>query len=711
MQVLQLMVPLALLVLVLVGLQVISSYSPSNLEIVYTPSVYPSPLYVPFNVGVKQSAAACPLPPPVYGNCTQEASYYQDLTLTTDQRQAMCNVNTGCCYSALFQDCLPCLACTSEFPEPTTTLGSERFFSDAHSPGASAYLSSVGVVPVPVDFTNASMDLAQYLMSSIGRTPTQAELAGPRSPDYSYYRVSERRYSRIDYLLKSTSPWGNRVEYSTPSRVAAFYAPLESDLWRSAWQDDQRSMVGVLLFVNSSYANRISPTFVNMFNTLQLRNLTGSSTAKITMRSQPLGLRYRYASDDWLAWPTLILLLVVFALVPSAFVVFAIREAASGAKHLQLLAGVRPSLYWLASYVWDVFFFLVASALIIVVLVLFDFAPLTSELGPTITCVVMFGLAVVPFGYLVSLPFKSHGAGQGFMVGSNLVFGILLLVLMYSFDYSGLSSVSAVLRWLLRVSPSFCFSDALFSIVFIKDVSELLNQPRTTPIVFDAWDLVSLDLLVMALQAVGYLALLMVIESMRARAGCRRRCGGCAGCCRCKRLAPRVAVDCEADEEDVATERSRLMTLSKPQAGSAWDLSASSPSGPSGSSASRSVSSESRLSEEEVRLCRGGGWVQCHGLRKEYSSKASAKAPSVKVAVEDFWLGVAQGECFGFLGNNGAGKSSVLAALSGQSLATAGKALVKGIDVEATANGQSQRVSRLIGYCPQQVWWLATHAP
>ena len=46
---------------------------------------------------------------------------------------------------------------------------------------------------------------------------------------------------------------------------------------------------------------------------------------------------------------------VVFALsfVPASFVVYLVGERRCKAKHLHLVSGVRPYVYWLSTYVWD----------------------------------------------------------------------------------------------------------------------------------------------------------------------------------------------------------------------------------------------------------------------------------------------------------------------------------------------------------------------
>ena len=68
------------------------------------------------------------------------------------------------------------------------------------------------------------------------------------------------------------------------------------------------------------------------------------------------------------------------------------------------------------------------------------------------------------------------------------------------------------------------------------------------------------------------------------------------------------------------------------------------------------------------------------------------------VAVDDLSFSVTQGEIFGFLGANGAGKSTTIRMLCGLLKPTSGTALVGGVDVSRNPEG----VKRSIGYMSQK---------
>lgn len=67
-------------------------------------------------------------------------------------------------------------------------------------------------------------------------------------------------------------------------------------------------------------------------------------------------------------------------------------------------------------------------------------------------------------------------------------------------------------------------------------------------------------------------------------------------------------------------------------------------------------------------------------------------------AVDNITFDVGQGEIFGFLGANGAGKTTAMRMLCGLSLPTSGKALVAGYDLYKDA----EKIKRNIGYMSQK---------
>ena len=74
------------------------------------------------------------------------------------------------------------------------------------------------------------------------------------------------------------------------------------------------------------------------------------------------------------------------------------------------------------------------------------------------------------------------------------------------------------------------------------------------------------------------------------------------------------------------------------------------------------------------------------------------KCFGIFTAVDHISFSVKKGEIFGFLGANGAGKTTAMRMLCGLSIPTEGKAVVAGFDVET----QSEEIKKNIGYMSQK---------
>ena len=68
------------------------------------------------------------------------------------------------------------------------------------------------------------------------------------------------------------------------------------------------------------------------------------------------------------------------------------------------------------------------------------------------------------------------------------------------------------------------------------------------------------------------------------------------------------------------------------------------------------------------------------------------------IAVDDISFEIGKGEVVGFLGQNGAGKSTTMNILTGYLSSTSGSVTINGIDVLEDPIG----AKRLIGYLPEQ---------
>eukprot|EP01083_Nonionella_stella_P073008 197117_1 len=97
---------------------------------------------------------------------------------------------------------------------------------------------------------------------------------------------------------------------------------------------------------------------------------------------------------------------------------------------------------------------------------------------------------------------------------------------------------------------------------------------------------------------------------------------------------------------------------------------------------------------ERERIVKGADdLIRVKKLRREYRPLLQQK----KVAVKSISFGVKAGEIFGFLGVNGAGKSTTLKMLTGDVAPSSGSARLNGFSIKT----QQRALRRFVGYCPQ----------
>lgn len=95
------------------------------------------------------------------------------------------------------------------------------------------------------------------------------------------------------------------------------------------------------------------------------------------------------------------------------------------------------------------------------------------------------------------------------------------------------------------------------------------------------------------------------------------------------------------------------------------------------------------------------------GLRREFTVKESGglrRASRVLTAVNDITFAVAPGECIGYIGANGAGKSTMIKILCGILTPTAGRVRVCGLDPVPQRTTLARQIGVVFGQ-RSQLWW------
>ncbi|POM80172.1 ABC transporters ABCA family, partial [Phytophthora palmivora] len=388
-----------------------------------------------------------------------------------------------------------------------------------------------------------------------------------------------------------------------------------------------------------------------------------------------------------------LVVMLAFAFIPAAIVAFVVREKdpIQNAKSLQLISGANVSAYWMSSWTHDLLLTIipiVASAIIIPLSMTPPGATnaSTSDVFAIVALVIAHVWAIIPLAYLFSRRYVKHAVAQTALLVFALGTGGLLSIFSFmcrivNFTISGSLTLSSLdrnyLRWIFMIFPGYTLNNGIFELTTRKvsrralfgsarwlqtsssffGLFEGLGKEECT----ECWDriepsccvrqpfdleIVGAPLLYTLVEAVVLSILVFVLENRSVR--WNKKPG--------KTQHSAVEMDATATEEeeddDVQRERQRV----------------------------------------EQEAPRPNDLVFIRNLRQQYAGK-----PRAKVALKDLCLSIQSGECFGYLGINGAGKSTTMAVLTGQLAPTEGFVTLSGFDLSTS----SASARKTMGYCPQ----------
>ncbi|GFR59378.1 ATP-binding cassette sub-family A member 1 [Elysia marginata] len=398
-------------------------------------------------------------------------------------------------------------------------------------------------------------------------------------------------------------------------------------------------------------------SFVNGINNLLLRTLLPENkTAEeygIVTTSHPLrrteNSAIQNAHGGFLA--SAICILFAFSFLPAGFVVFVVEEKSSNSKDLQILCGIKPFLYWLVNWMWDMVNYIVTVVLCILILLAFDRKEFISEesLPFFVTLLLLYGWSVTPLMYIMSRFFKEPSSCFVILAGLNVFLGTLSTLGSYIPPLISLKMAGGELKFdetlnkALSFVPHYCLTKGVLDMCLLQAESELKSSFGVS-VDRNLMDLDKngLGIVLMAVMGLVLNIIVLVLEEPWCLSLMRKLR---------LRLGKNIASKAEVVEEDVDVKGENQRVLS--------------------------------------------GEASNDMLRLEELTKVHFGSP--QPAVNRLSVGVPQAQCFGLLGVNGAGKSTTFKMLTGNLSVTSGDAFVAGYSV-CSNMGQ---VRQLIGYCPQ----------
>uniref|UniRef100_A0A8C0BF07 ATP binding cassette subfamily A member 12 n=1 Tax=Buteo japonicus TaxID=224669 RepID=A0A8C0BF07_9AVES len=349
--------------------------------------------------------------------------------------------------------------------------------------------------------------------------------------------------------------------------------------------------------------------------------------------------------------------LVGYSITTASFVLYVVKEHQTKAKQLQHISGIGMTSYWVTNFVYDLVLFMVPIGLSVGVISSFQIPAFcnNNNLLAVFLLLLLFGYATFSWMYLLAGFFKETGMAFIVYVCVNLFFGIntiithsvVFLLSQEKATDQGLRDLAENLRHVFLLFPQFCFGYGLIELSqdqallgFLKAYG--VDYPNKT---FEL-DKTTSKLFAMFIQGTMFFAIRLRVRFTL--------------CPPCRFLFDKVHGKASllppATEEDgdVQAERNRV---------------------------------ESGKADFDV--------VQLQNLTKVYH------LPHKRiVAVKNISLGIPAGECFGLLGVNGAGKTTIFKMLTGDIGASSGTLRVQ--DHSGSLNDISEAHWSLFGYCPQE---------
>uniref|UniRef100_A0A8C9T650 P-type phospholipid transporter n=1 Tax=Scleropages formosus TaxID=113540 RepID=A0A8C9T650_SCLFO len=238
-----------------------------------------------------------------------------------------------------------------------------------------------------------------------------------------------------DYLVKTypqilrkslkTKKWVNEFRYGGFS--------LGGSSSQAAPQVD-RVEESILVWFNNKGWHAMA-SFVNVMNNGLLRASLPPGIERrrhgITAYNHPLNLTKEQLTEVAMMTTSvdvLVSICVMFAMsfVPASFVLFLIEERVSKAKHLQFVSGVKPVLYWLANFTWDMLNYAVPATMVVLIFIGFQQQSYVSDtnLPALVLLLMLYGWSITPLMYPASFIFNVPSTAYVVLTSVNLFIGI-----------------------------------------------------------------------------------------------------------------------------------------------------------------------------------------------------------------------------------------------------------------------------------------------
>uniref|UniRef100_A0A8R1IGP3 ABC-2 type transporter transmembrane domain-containing protein n=1 Tax=Caenorhabditis japonica TaxID=281687 RepID=A0A8R1IGP3_CAEJA len=199
------------------------------------------------------------------------------------------------------------------------------------------------------------------------------------------------------------------------------------------------------------------------------------------------------------------LLILIFAMVTSTFVMFLIEERTCQFAHQQFLTGISPITFYSASFIYDAILYSVICIIFLFIFIAFQW--MTNHLKIVILFWFLYFVSSVPFIYAVSFLFASPSKANVLLiiwqviVSGAALLAVFLIFMLFAIDAKVKSVLTNIFLFFL---PSYAFGSA---IILINTYGMILDDEKLME-----WDQCGKNAILMAAFGVCSFTLFVLLQ-------------------------------------------------------------------------------------------------------------------------------------------------------------------------------------------------------
>ena len=416
---------------------------------------------------------------------------------------------------------------------------------------------------------------------------------------------------------------------------------------------------------------------------------------------------------------------VAFSLIPANFISSIVMERINNSKHLMRISGVNIFAYWLINFFFELIKYYITGGICLLLLWIFDYVPSYFYI-----LYLLYGPSMITFTYFLSFFFSTESSAQNFMILFNLIIGSLgcvVVVILRSIEKS--TSAAKIAAFFFRIVPSFAFGygyNLLLNgklILYIDYSIDYLTKPKSTYI---SLKYTGADALYLGVTFVIYGFFIFIIEyntysvnevddsPLENKENLDKNVEK-----EIKKANKIEEIENSNDEDEILrtnktnkieenemqTSKKNLLSLKNNYFVKEDKNSTSNYENPKEkrNANDKSEPNHNKISSENVTeheenykdINKNDYSVRIKNMQKIYDINSCFTKPTI--GVKNISFTVNYGECFGLLGLNGAGKTTIFKAITEEHNPTHGSIYINGLNITK----HFDKVKLMFGYCPQ----------